>query len=227
MNLKKNFITIISILCISAFLSGCSDKTLPNTNANQNANKNTSPQLSNLNGNSAKDVSLSKDDTQGKTAASDTSKTNAADTSKSANSDVKTGDIQGASGNVSKSTDTSANTKDTGAKNTTAKPNTNNTSSNANNGTSNTIGSTSSSNSTSVTNATNSTAKQSTANTQTKQPTAVAKQQPSEAATTVYYIPGNKVYYLSKTSPALKNIKNIQSISLKDAKAKGMTQAKS
>lgn len=41
----------------------------------------------------------------------------------------------------------------------------------------------------------------------------------------VYYVKGNKHYYLNKTAPALKHVKNVLTITLKKAKALGMHQA--
>ncbi|WP_315072505.1 hypothetical protein [uncultured Clostridium sp.] len=45
--------------------------------------------------------------------------------------------------------------------------------------------------------------------------------------TIVYYVPGSNVYHLSKSDGTLSRSKNIQEITLKDAKAKGMQQSKS
>lgn len=45
--------------------------------------------------------------------------------------------------------------------------------------------------------------------------------------TIVYYVPGSNVYHLSKSDGTLSRSKNIQEITLKEAKAKGMHQSKS
>jgi hypothetical protein len=45
--------------------------------------------------------------------------------------------------------------------------------------------------------------------------------------TVVYYVPGSNVYHLSKSDGTLSRSKNIQEITLKEAKAKGMHQSKS
>ncbi|WP_053075349.1 hypothetical protein [Clostridium carboxidivorans] len=49
----------------------------------------------------------------------------------------------------------------------------------------------------------------------------------SDDSTIVYYVPGSKVYHLSKSDGTLKRSKNIQSMTLKEAKAAGMKQSAS
>ncbi|AGK97699.1 hypothetical protein [Clostridium pasteurianum] len=49
----------------------------------------------------------------------------------------------------------------------------------------------------------------------------------SEDSTIVYYVPGSKVYHLSKSDGTLSRSKNIQSMTLKEALAQGMHQSQS
>lgn len=49
----------------------------------------------------------------------------------------------------------------------------------------------------------------------------------SDDSTIVYCVPGSKVYHLSKSDGTLKRSKNIQSMTLKEAKAAGMKQSAS
>lgn len=49
----------------------------------------------------------------------------------------------------------------------------------------------------------------------------------SEDSTIVYYVPGSNVYHLSESDGTLKRSKNIQSMTLKEAKAQGMHQSQS
>lgn len=63
-----------------------------------------------------------------------------------------------------------------------------------------------------------------------QQPQTQPAQSPSvsnEDNTIVYYVPGSKVYHLSKSDTTLRRSKNIQSMTLKEAKANGMHQSES
>lgn len=63
-----------------------------------------------------------------------------------------------------------------------------------------------------------------------QQPQTQPAQAPSvsnDDSTIVYYVPGSKVYHLSKSDGTLSRSKNIQSMTLKEAKAQGMHQSES
>lgn len=62
-------------------------------------------------------------------------------------------------------------------------------------------------------------------NTQQVQDNSINQNSNSDDNTIVYYVPGSKVYHLSKSDGTLRKSKNIQSMTLKEAKANGMRQS--